>query len=102
MITPQSKTKGNNMKAVTLCKHINKAFPEANAVTVDQFYGEEEVNQHGIWFRSEGAVAPDGESLHNYWASEGPGFHAKLRDLVEKNGFYLENYDAGTMMAYRL
>tara|TARA_R110000822_G_scaffold289003_1_gene410260 strand:+ start:97 stop:369 length:273 start_codon:yes stop_codon:yes gene_type:complete len=90
------------MKAITLCKHINKAFPEANAVTLDQFNGEDAINQDGIWFRSEGAVAPDGMPLHDYYSEHGPGFHKKLSALVEKNGFFLENYDAGTMMACRL
>ena len=46
------------MKAITLCKHINKAFPKANAVTYDEFTGEEKVDKHRIWFRCKRASVP--------------------------------------------
>lgn len=91
------------MKAITLCKHINKAFPDANAVTYNEWTGEEKVDKYRIWFRQEGECAPDGMPLHDYWQEWHPdGFHPDLKRLVEKHGFYLENYDAGTMMACSL
>jgi hypothetical protein len=41
--------------------------------------------------------------LHDFWQEWHPtGFHPKLQKLVEKHGFYLENQDAGTMMACSL
>ena len=89
------------MKAVTLCKHINKAFPNANAVTYDQWTGEDKVDKHRIWFRQEGECAPDGLPLHDYWQEvHEDGYHPDLKRLVEKHGFYLETYDPGTLMAY--
>jgi len=88
------------MKATKLCEKINKAFPEANAVTYDEWLGEEEISEDGIWFRSEGVVAPDGYRLFDYW--EDDSYHPDLEALVEKHGFYLQPQDAGTLMAFRL
>jgi len=88
------------MKAIKLCEKINKAFPDANAVTYDQWLGEEEISEDGIWFRSEGEDAPDGYRLFEYWDST--PYHPDLEALVEKHGFYLQPHDPGTLMAFRL
>jgi hypothetical protein len=89
-------------RAGTLAKKLNQAFPGLDAVTLDDFYGDEKVNHDGIWFRgSEDGVAPDGYPFFDYWREFGPMYHRKLEDMVEEHGFFLEPYDAGTLMAHR-
>jgi hypothetical protein len=87
-------------RATTLCKRLNQAFPGCNAVTHEQWTGEYKTDQDGIWFRSEGEYAADGVRLYDYWSTEGM-FHPALLKMVERSGFYLSPYDAGTLMAYR-
>jgi len=94
-------TKTTNTRAATLCKKLNAAFPECNAVTYDQWNGDNKVSQDGIWFRQEGGEAPDGAPLFNYWEEFSPRYHPKLEALVTRYGFHLEPYDAGTLMAFR-
>jgi len=95
--------KQRKTRATTLAKKLNQAFPGLEAVTLDNFYGHEKVDQDGLWFRgSEGGEAPDGYPFFDYWGEFGPRYHLKLEALVEKHGFFLEPYDAGTLMAHRV
>ena len=54
----------------------------------------------GIWISAE-----DTPSLFEYWSlkwADTFGVEPKLNAFVEKNGWYFEWYDAGTMMAYAI
>jgi hypothetical protein len=85
---------------------INKKYPQMNAVPYSDFSGDED-NGNGIWFRQEGEEI-DGLQVHDYWNNDLTGriYHFNtlkvFEDLLVKNGWYSESYDAGTLMAWKI
>ena len=67
---------------------------EVKGVTVCGTTREFGTGGDGIWISAE-----DTPSLFDYWAF---GIDSKLEEFVNKNGWYFEWYDAGTMMAYTI
>ncbi len=51
-------SKQRKTRATTLAKKLNQAFPGLDAVTLDNFYGHDKVDQDGLWLKgSEDGVA---------------------------------------------
>ena len=77
---------------------INKAYPELFTKTTEEFNG----GIGGIWSSAEsGVTAKDGFRLIYYYAvgkKYDSGVHKEIRNLLEKNGWYAEWYDCGTIM----
>ena len=96
-------SKQRKTRATTLANKLNQAFPGLDAVTLDNFYGHDKVDQDGLWLKgSEDGVGPDGYPFFDYWQEFGPMYNRMLENFVEKHGFFLEPYDAGTLMAHRV
>ena len=77
---------------------INKAYPKLFTKTTEEFDG----GKGGIWSSGEsGVTAKDGYRLFNYYAEGNKydiGVHNEIGKLLEKNGWYAEWYDCGTIM----
>lgn len=91
---------------------VNKAYPNARAVPLAQFY--DDPSQKGIWFKGSesGEVVPttipwkddvlyDGmyEYYRDSWLDTG-GVNPVFAKFMKEHGWYCEPYDAGTLMAY--
>ena len=79
---------------------IKAKYPKLFIKTTEEFNHSE----GGIWSSSENSIlAKDGHKLLNYYG-EGScyefGVHKELNNLLEKNGWYGEWYDSGTIMFY--
>lgn len=77
---------------------LNEKFTGIKAVPASEFYGKE---CDGIWFR--GTESADIDGLPVFSDSVFPetmGVNKKLNSELEKNGWYAEPYDSGTLMAY--
>lgn len=85
---------------------INKKYPQMNAVPYSDFTGDDD-GGNGIWFRQEGEEI-DGLRVHDCYHSDLTGeiYHFNtlkvFEDLLSKNGWYSESYDAGTLMAWKI
>lgn len=85
---------------------INKKYPQMNAVPLSDFT-EADDGGDGIWFRQEGEEI-DGLPVHDCYNNDLSGeiYHFNtlkvFEDLLSKNGWYSESYDAGTLMAYKI
>jgi len=80
---------------------LNAKYPKLFTKTTEEFDGGE----GGIWSSGEsGLPAKDGHRLFNYYSEDYSGkryefgVHQEIRTLLEKNGWYAEWYDAGTIM----
>jgi hypothetical protein len=77
---------------------LNKAYPTLFIKTTEEFNG----GKGGIWSSAEsGVTAKDGHRLFNYNAvgkKYDSGVHKAIGNLLEKNGWYAEWYDCGTIM----
>lgn len=81
---------------------LNEKFPNLNLKTTEQFDG----TKNGIWVSGteDGITAKDGLRLFNYYAEDNKeviyqfGVHKEIRNLLEKNGWFAEWYDCGTIM----
>ena len=83
----EEKKKGNPMKKVSQAEMIALIMvevPKLKPVPSEKFGDEYE---NGIWFKSE-------------YDEENPLFE-KLEKILEKNGWYFEPYDSGTMLAFQ-
>ena len=83
---------------------LNAKYPTLPTRTTEEFYGKKSENE-GIWSSGENdsIVAKDGFVLIDYYSSGRKyefGVHQEIRDLLEKNGWYAEWYDSGTIMFY--
>jgi hypothetical protein len=77
---------------------LNEAYPKLFTKTTEEFDG----SQGGIWSSGEsGVTAKDNHRLFDYYG-EGKrydlGVHTEIGKLLEKNGWYAEWYDCGTIM----
>ena len=90
------------MKEGALIKKINKLYPKAKAAPASDFYGDP--NEKGIWFRgSECGDVIDCLPMYDYWNElwlDTFGVNPEFEKFMNKHGWYCENYDAGTLMAY--
>jgi len=82
---------------------IRAKYPKLFMKTTEEFDG----SKGGIWSSCEnGDEAGDERPLFNYYAEDYKektyvlGVHREIGDLLEKNGWYAEWYDAGTIMFY--
>ncbi len=86
---------------------VNKAYPNARAVPLAQFYDDE--TEKGIWFHGseDWDVIPtefDGtDSMFDFyrdsWCNTG-GVNPVFDKFMKEHGWFCEPYDAGTLMAY--
>lgn len=83
---------------------LNKKYPTLPTRTTEEFYGKKSQIE-GIWSSGEHSsiVAADGNTLIDYYSSGRKyefGVHLEIRNLLEKNGWFAEWYDCGTIMFY--
>jgi hypothetical protein len=81
----------------SLIKRINKLIPEAKAVKLSEFYGDD---SKGIWFKGSEDHTPDYRRIFDCYEEFGYMIHPKLEKILENSGWYAEPYDSGTLMAY--
>lgn len=85
---------------------VNKKYPQMNAVPYSDFSGDDD-DGNGIWFRQEGEYIDD-MPVHNCYNNDLTGeiYHFNtlkvFEDFLNKNGWYSESYDSGTLMAWRV
>ena len=105
---PQIKTK--TMQKATkvtsrqsLMAKLQKKYPKMFLRTTEEFSGSE----GGIWTSGESGVSDSkGFPLFDYYAEDYKeinyimGVSKSLSEFLEKNGWYCEFYDAGTVMIY--
>ena len=89
-------------RATTLCKKLNAAYPNIDAVPYNEFTGEDKVEQDGIWLKGSEDLDKDGLPYFDYWCMTGSQYHEGVEAMADKHGFYCEPYDAGTLMLWRL
>lgn len=84
-----------------LMAKLKKAYPSMFLRTTEEFNGSE----GGIW--TSGEDSPEdraGWRLFNYWAMSEEyyilGVRKHLYDFLERNGWYAEWHDAGTIMIW--
>ena len=81
-----------------LIKIINKQLPEAQAVSIKEFY---DTVEDGIWFKGSEDLAKDDLIIFNYYEKLENQIHPTLSKILDDAGWYGEPYDAGTLMAYK-
>jgi len=82
-------------------KLLETKYPRMFLKTSEDFNGAE----GGIWTGGEDHLpAKDGHSLFDYYAEDYArydiGVHKEIGELLEKQGWYAEWYDAGTVMLW--
>lgn len=79
---------------------IRVKYPKLFMRTTEEFDG----SKNGIWSSAESGVkAKDGFDLFDYYGEGNRynlGVHNDIGNLLEKNGWYAEWYDSGTIMFY--
>ena len=82
---------------------LRAKYPNMFLRTTEEFDG----GKNGIWSSGEdGIKAKDGFTLFNYYAEDYRevryvfGVHKEIGNLLEKNGWYTEWHDCGTIMFY--
>lgn len=82
---------------------LRNKYPTMFLKTTEQFNG----GTDGIWTSGEdGIEAKDGHELFNYYSQDYKevryqfGVHKEIRELLKKNGWWAEWYDAGTIMLW--
>ena len=96
------------MKRVsTVIKALEKQFPDIHGICDGEEWGAGEGSVH-LGDCAEGGEIDGMPACDYYAAAEDPdevfyvmGVHRKLRDAVEKLGYWIECWDAGTFIAYR-
>ena len=93
-------TTRENLMAILKAK-----YPSMFLKTTEEFDG----GKGGIWVGGEnGDEAKDGRPLFDYYTQYGGevhyvfGVHKEIGAILEKNGWYAEWYDAGTLMFYEM
>ena len=90
------------MNQAQLIKKINKLYPTVKAAPYQEFTSNK--NDVGIWFRgSESALIDNDLPLYDYWNTswaETFGVNPDFEQFMYENGWYCENYDAGTLLAF--
>lgn len=90
-----------------LIKIINKQIPEAQAVSIKEFYEDDDYAEispryNGIWFKgSEDYCKSDDLPIFDCYEEFGHDIHPTLSKILDDAGWYGEPYDAGTLMAYK-
>ena len=86
---------------------VNKAYPNARAVSLAQFYDDE--TKKGIWFHGseDSDVIPTefgwATAMFDYYNEcyiDTSGVHPDFDKFMREHGWFCEPYDAGTLMAY--
>jgi hypothetical protein len=87
----------------SLMAKLEKKYPKMFLRTTEEFDG----GSGGIWTSAENIVLDNSRMpLFNYYADDYNevsyimGVRKSLHDFLEKNGWYCEFYDAGTVMIY--
>ena len=80
---------------------LKKAYPSLFISTTEEFNGSE----GGIWLSGEdGTTDRNGNVLFNYWSEDHTnrtfGVINHLNNFVERNGWFFEWNDAGTIMLW--
>ena len=91
------------MKELDLILEINKQIPEARAVSLKEFYDNED--SAGIWFKGSEDIASDGTIIfdgNETFLSETQGIHPTLYAILENANWYGQPYHAGTLLAYEI
>lgn len=85
---------------------LNKRYPSLMTKTTEEFHKNDSPGR-GIWSGSCDIIASDKFKLIDYYATNRTvakryefGVHIHLRKLLEKNGWYPEWWDCGTLMFY--
>ena len=81
-----------------LIKIINKQLPEAQAVSIKEFY---DTVEDGIWFKGSEDFAKDDLRIFDCYEEFGHDIHPTLSKILDDAGWLGEPYDAGTLMAYK-
>lgn len=79
-----------------LIKLINDKYPNAKAVPLSEFYGDD---SEGIWFRGSENYLDDTRLLFEYYDYNNQ-CHPKIAEILDKAGWFWEPYDSGTLLAY--
>ena len=87
-----------------LIEMLEGIYPKIKLANSEEFDG----SKKGIWVRSteDGMTAKDGCRLFDYYAEDNReityvfGVHREIGDVLEKNGWFGEWYDTGTMFFY--
>jgi len=94
------------LTANAIINKLNKAYPGINAVPIEEF-GEGYTD--GVWIKGseDGLVDRDATPLFDYYADYSSydskydiGIVYHLARWAERNGWYFEWYDAGTIMMF--
>jgi hypothetical protein len=87
-----------------LLEILEKKYPKMFLRTTEEFNG----NSGGIWSSGEdGLLAKDGFPMFEYYAEDYNekryvfGVHKEIRELLEKNGWFAEWNDPGTIMFWK-
>ena len=81
---------------------LNKKYPKLNLRTTEEFNGQ----TGGIWVSGteDGIEAKDGFPLFDYYSENYNryefGIHKEIRQIFEKNGWFGEWNDPGTLMIW--
>ena len=88
----------------SLMAKLQKAYPNMLLRTTEEFNGSE----GGIWTSGESGIRDKkGMELFNYYSEDYKevnyvlGVRKHLHEFLERNGWYCEWYDAGTIMIYQ-
>ena len=84
---------------------LNREYPGLDAVPVEEFSSD---YSDGIWIKGSesGLVDRNGTPLFDYYQQDGDsklynmGIVAHLERWAQRNGWYFEWYDAGTVMMF--
>ncbi len=90
------------MNRAELIKLIQKKFPSLILRTTEEFDGETD----GVWVTGDlGTVNSKGKKLFDHYCtlkSHRVGVRVDLHNLLEKNGWYPQWADAGTVMLWKV
>ena len=84
-----------------LISRLEKAYPEMKCMLTEDFNGSE----GGIWLSAEDGICDrNGRLLFNYWTSDFKNYElgvvSHLERFVQRNGWFFEWNDAGTIMLW--
>lgn len=86
----------------TLISKLKKAYPNMYVKPSEEFNG----NGGGIWIGAEGVYDRNGDDVFNYWTENHTkydlGVIKHFGNFIERNGWYAEWYDCGTIFLYEI
>ena len=85
-----------------LMQKLQKAYPNAHIKPSEDFNGRD----GAIWIGAEDMYDRNGDAVFNYWTENHTkydlGVIKHFNNFIERNGWYAEWYDAGTVFLYQI